>query len=177
MIGVAIGGLLVNVVGLWVLNDSRKGGFNEQGAWLHVMTDGLGSVQAIVAGVLIWAFGWTWIDPLASVLIAALVVYSGWQLLAQSVAVLMESAPNDLDVDEVSAALKAVPGVTDVHDLHVWSITSGMVSLSAHLVVPDGADTQTVRLSAQNILALRFDIAHSTLQVETGERCQDHGVH
>src|SRR6185295_11144738 len=138
MIAIAAGGLLVNLIGLWVLREGRSDSLNVRGAWLHVLTDALGSVQAIAAGALIWAFGWQWADPAASVLISVLVVYSAWSLLKEATAVLMESAPAHMDVDEMRDAMMGVPGVLEVHDLHVWTITSGLDSLSAHVVVEEG---------------------------------------
>ena len=106
---------------------------NMQGAWLHVLTDALGSLQAIVAGALIWKFGWYWVDPVASVLIGLLVIYSSWSLIRQSVTVLMEGPRGHIDVDKVRTALLELPHVSNVHDLHVWTITSGFVALSAHV--------------------------------------------
>src|SRR5436305_9688313 len=135
MMGIAAGGLLVNLVALWILHEGRDESLNVRGAWLDVVTDALGSVQAIVAGVLIWRFGWQWADPVASVLIALLVIYSAWSLLRAATGVLMEHAPAHIDVDEVQEAMAQVPGVLEVHDLHVWTITSGMESLSAHVLV------------------------------------------
>src|SRR5437868_3627003 len=134
MIAIAAGGLLFNLIGLYFLADGRDN-LNVRGAWLHVLTDALGSAQTIVAGALIWAFGWLWADPVASILIALLVIYSSWSLLKESVDVLMEGVPKHLDVGEVRAALAGVPGVVGVHDLHVWTITSGKEALSAHCVV------------------------------------------
>ena len=118
MVGVAAGGLAVNLAGLWLLHGGRDESLNAKGAWLHVLTDTLGSVQAIVAGGLIVAFGWNWLGPLASVLIGILVIFSSWALMRESVAVLMESAPGHVDVDEVRNCLMRIPGVQEVHD--VW---------------------------------------------------------
>src|SRR6185295_6742152 len=128
MMAIAVGGLLVNLAGLWILHGGRADSLNMRGAWLHVLTDALGSVQAIAAGVLIWAFGWNWVDPAASVLISLLVIYSAWSLLKEATAVLMESAPPHMDVDAMRDAMMCVPGVLEVHDLHVWTITSGLES-------------------------------------------------
>ena len=105
MLAVASGGLLVNALGLWILRGGHDDNLNMQGAWLHVLTDALGSLQAIVAGALIWTFGWYWVDPVASVLIGLLVIYSSWSLIRQSVTVLMEGAPGHIDVDKVRTAL------------------------------------------------------------------------
>jgi cobalt-zinc-cadmium efflux system protein len=166
MMGIATGGLLVNLAGLRILKAGRNESLNVRGAWLHVLTDALGSVGAIVGGALIYLFGWGWADPLVSVIIALLVLYSSWDLLKQSVAVLMEGAPGNLDVDQVRDAIRAMPSVRGVHDLHVWSITSGMVALAAHVTVqgdePAGATLQAIR----DELGRRFGIDHVTIQVE-----------
>ena len=166
LIGVATGGLLVNLVGLRVLHAGRDDSLNVRGAWLHVLADAMGSVGAIVAGVLLLAFGWAWADPAASVLIALLVVASSWSLLRETVAVLMEGAPGGVDVDAVREAMLGVEGVTAVHDLHVWSITSGMVALSAHVRAADGASGDALLRALGAVLRARFGVAHTTIQVE-----------
>jgi len=172
MMAVATGGLVINGLGLWILHRGRDESINVRGAWLHVLTDALGSVQAIVAGALIWAFAWNWIDPLASVLIGLLVIYSSWSLIAQSVAVLMEGAPGHVNVDEVRSALLELPDVSSVHDLHVWTITSGFVALSAHLTCADPARHDVVLRSAQHVLAERFGIRHTTIQLDRDPSCE-----
>ena len=166
MMAVAAGGLLVNLAGLWILNAGRSESLNVQGAWLHVLTDALGSVGAMAAGGLIWAFGWSWADPAASILISVLVLYSSWALLKEAVAVLMEGAPGDVDVDQVRDAIRAVPGVRAVHDLHVWTITSGMVALSGHVVVGDEDYTPAMLTRIRGPLHDRFGIDHVTVQLE-----------
>jgi cobalt-zinc-cadmium efflux system protein len=165
MFAVACGGLVVNGGGLWIMRGGRGGNLNVRGAWLHVLTDALGSLQAIVAGGLIWAFGWAWMDPLASVLIAVLVIYSAWSLIARSVAVLMESTPGHVDLDEVRAGLASIPGVTGVHDLHVWTISSNYVALSAHVTCGEPGRHDAILRAAAQVLG-RFGIRHSTIQVE-----------
>lgn len=115
---------------------------------------------------MIWLFGWRWADPVASIAIGLLVVYSSWSLLKETVGVLMESAPAGIDVDEVRDSLLDVAGVEEVHDLHVWTITSGMVSLSAHLVAPGASERAAVLKAARKALHERFGIAHVTLQIE-----------
>lgn len=166
MMAVATGGLLVNLVGLWVLEGGRADNLNMQGAWLHVLTDALGSVGAMAAGGLIWAFGWTWADPVASVLIGLLVLYSSWGLLRETVAVLMEGAPGHIDVDQVREAISTTDGVVSAHDLHVWTITSGMVALSAHVVAGEGTRYSDLLLRLREALHDRFGIDHVTIQVE-----------
>ena len=176
MMGIAVGGLTVNLVGLWILNDGKGESLNVRGAWLHVLTDALGSVGAIVGGALIWLFGWNWADPLVSVLIGILVIFSSWALLKESVAVLMEGVPGNVDVDEVRSAMASVPGVRAVHDLHVWSITSGLVALSSHVLVSEGESWNGLLSSLRRTLHDRFGIEHTTLQLEI-EDCGEAGLH
>lgn len=166
MLAIATGGLLVNLAAVAILSKSRDESLNVRGAWLHVLTDALGSVQAIAAGAVIWAFGWSWADPVASILIGLLVLYSSWSLLAETVNVLMEGAPGHIDVGEVERTLLDAEGVDGVHDLHVWTITSGFVALSAHVVAPEPAPPGLVRRLEEQ-LHDRFGIEHTTLQVET----------
>ncbi len=165
MMAVAIGGLAVNVACLAVLHPAREGSLNVHGAWLHVMGDAAGSVGAIVAGLLIWTLGWRWVDPAASVLIALLVAFSAWNLLKESVSVLMEHAPGHIDVDQVRDAIMRLDGVRGVHDLHIWSITSGLESLSAHVDVD--AELPAADLLRSIRTAVReFGIEHITVQLE-----------
>lgn len=166
MIAVATGGLIVNLVGMALLHSGRDESLNVHGAWLHVLADAAGSAGAIVAGVLVWAFGWNLADPVASVLIGLLVLVSAWRLLAASVAVLMEGAPGDLDVDEVRNALVDVGGVDAVHDLHLWTLTSGLVALSAHVVAGEAGDPGDLLGRIQTMLDQRFGVDHCTIQVE-----------
>jgi cobalt-zinc-cadmium efflux system protein len=179
MLVVAAGGLVVNLAGLWLLRGSHAHDLNVRGAWLHVFTDALGSVQAIAAGALILMYGWHWVDPLASILIALLVVYSAWSLISQSVHVLMEGAPPHIPVADVRTALKNLDTVKDVHDLHIWSITSGFVALSAHIVVDDGANEGAVLKSSERVLVERFGIRHTTIQIDSCDTCDQahHDVH
>jgi len=166
MMAIAFGGLVVNLLSLAILSDARHASLNLRGAWLHVLSDSLGSVGAILAGLLIWAFGWYWADPAISALIGLLIIYSSWRLLTESVSVLMESAPRGIDVDAVRDALSGVPGVHSVHDLHVWTITSGMDSLSAHVVATDGHPAAPLLVEIRRLLASRFGIHHVTIQIE-----------
>jgi cobalt-zinc-cadmium efflux system protein len=145
----------------------RGENLNTRGAWLHVLADTLGSVQAIVAGALILAFGWTWLDPVASVLIALLVLYSSWSLIRQSVMVLMEGAPGDVDVDAVRDRLRRVPGVRAVHDLHVWTISSDLVALSAHVEAHRPPDD--VLRALRRDLEAEFGIRHTTIEFDPAE--------
>ena len=166
MFAIATGGLAVNLLGLAILNAGKKENLNIRGAWLHVLSDALGSVGAMAAGLCIWAWGWIWADAVASILISALITYSAWALLREVVGVLMESAPPHIDVGEVEASITELPGVAAVHDLHVWTITSGMVSLSGHVVAADGQRGEDLLHRISAVLRQRFEITHTTIQVE-----------
>ncbi|MEX2216803.1 MAG: cation diffusion facilitator family transporter [Phycisphaeraceae bacterium] len=166
MMGVAVGGLLVNLAGLWILHGGRQGNLNMRGAWLHVLTDAMGSVGAIAAALLIWLFGWLWADPVTSILIGLLVIYSSWRLLAESISVLMNNAPMGMNVSEVRAAISAEPGVESVHDLHLWTIANGLEGLSAHVVLQQDAVWATVLARIREMIHDRFGIDHTTIQVE-----------
>jgi cobalt-zinc-cadmium efflux system protein len=166
LLGVALGGLAVNLVGLWLLRRGRSESLNVRAAWLHLLTDALGSVAALAGGVLVWAFGWNWADPVASVLISLLVIYSAWGLLKEAVDVLMEGAPGHLDVDAIRNAMLAVAGVREVHALHVWTITSGLEALSAHVVAEEGRPHREVLTALRATLHDRFGIGHLTIQIE-----------
>ncbi len=173
MLALATGGLLVNLAGLWILHRGRRESLNVRGAWLHVLTDALGSIQAMVAGALIWGFGWDLADPIASVLISVLVAYSGWGLLKEAANVLMEGAPGHIAVADVEAAILKVEGVREVHDLHVWTITSGFVALSAH-VSARAAAPEDLLWRIREMLEARFHIEHSTIQLELEMGNGDH---
>ena len=166
MLAIAAGGLAVNLAGLAILSEGRHENLNVRGAWLHVLSDALGSLGAITAAALIWQFGWSWADTAASVLIGGLVIHSSWALLRETVDVLMEAAPSHIDVEQVRGAIAELPGVRDVHDLHVWTITSGMVSLSGHVVAKDGADSGALLQEICDHLHRRFGIDHPTIQIE-----------
>ncbi len=163
---VASGGLLVNAAGLAILSPARHGNLNLRGAWLHLISDALGSAGAILAGLAIWARGWTWADPVASLAIAALVLHSGWQLLREAVDVLMEAAPSHLDVGEIERSLAALADVAEVHDLHVWSIGSGETSLSCHLGLAAEREHAPLLREIYRLLGERFGIDHATIQIE-----------
>lgn len=170
MIGIAVGGLVVNLFGLWLLRRDQAHSLNIRGAWLHIAGDALGSVGVILAGLAILFLGWAWVDPAASIAISVLILFAAWHLLREVVDVLMESAPSHLDVDEIRAALAADTEVREVHDLHVWTIGSGEVSLSSHVVPLPGCDPGDLLRRMQRVLAERFAIDHATLQIEpTGD--------
>ncbi|MCK7598340.1 cation diffusion facilitator family transporter [Microbulbifer sp. CAU 1566] len=158
-------GLLVNVAVAWVLHRGEQT-LNIRGALLHVMGDLLGSVAALIAGAVIYFTGWTPIDPLLSVLICVLILFSSLRLLRDAVDVLMERVPRELSLPVVGEAMAAVDGVRSVHDLHIWRLDSSMISLSAHIVVDDLSAWPQVLERLRKTLIQRFDIDHITLQPE-----------
>lgn len=166
VLAIASGGLLVNLAALAILGDSHEHSLSVRGAWLHVLSDALGSVGAMVAGLCVWQLGWLWADPAASLAIAALVLVSAWQLIREAVDVLMEAAPRGLDVDGVRRDLGALAGVHSVHDLHVWTLGQGRVALSCHLVVARVERSEALLTDAYALLGNRHRIDHATIQVE-----------
>jgi len=163
VIVVALTGLAVNLAVAWML--ARGGaGINARGALLHVFGDLLGSVAALVAGLVVYRTGWTPIDPILSLVVALLILRSTLALLRESTGVLMEAVPARLSYDAVGRALAGLPGVTGVHDLHVWHMSAERVALSAHLVLTDGAAWPRALAAAQRMLARDFAIEHVTLQ-------------
>jgi cobalt-zinc-cadmium efflux system protein len=166
MLLVALAGLVVNTVSAGILWRSERGSLNMQAALRHVLADVLGSVGVVVAAVVIILTGWTVVDPLVSLAIALLILASAWGVLRDSTAILMEATPSDIDADAVARAIVDVPGVTSVHDLHVWTITSGFDALSAHVLVGRGEDCHALRREIERILASRFGVTHTTLQVD-----------
>jgi cobalt-zinc-cadmium efflux system protein len=177
MLAIAVGGLIINGVGLLILNAGKRDNLNIRGAWLHILSDALGSLGAIVAGILIWQFGWMWADSAASVLIGLMVIYSSWHLLSAAVRVLMEEAPAHIDVEAVRGSMLDLPGVLAVHDLHVWTVGSGMVSLSGHVVAKDGFEGGSLLHSVSDLLARRFQIQHATIQIEPPDFEDPESIH
>ena len=176
MLAIAAGGLAVNLAALVILGEARRESLNVRGAWLHVLSDALGSIGAMLAGAAIWGFGWYWADPMASLVIALLVVYSAWMLLREALGVLMEWAPPHIDVREVERAILALPRVLGVHDLHVWTIASGRVSLSGHVMAESRDDHVKLLQEVSDMLHQRFGIHHSTIQIETEDFDEPGGV-
>ena len=166
VMAIAAGGLGINLIALWLLQAGRRESLNVRGAWLHVMSDALGSVGAVASGALIFFFGWQWADPVASIAIAALVLASAWMLMRDAVDVLMEAAPRGLDPDEILASLCALGDVENVHDLHVWSLDGGQVALSCHIVVQRNESNTPLLSRIYQLLGERYGICHATVQFE-----------
>ena len=175
MLMIAIGGLLVNLAGMAILHGGRGESLNVRGVWLHLMADALGSVGAIAGALLITAFGWQWADPAVSVVVSLLIVYSSWALVKESVAVLLEGAPRHIDVTRVKETMLRVDGVESVHDLHVWTITSGMDAMSGHVVIhqPPRRGRGEILAELHSSLHDGFGLHHLTIQFE--EPGFDHG--
>jgi cobalt-zinc-cadmium efflux system protein len=176
---VALVGIAVNVAAAWLLARANRASLNVRGAYQHILTDLYGFIGTAVAAVLILTLGWKPADPVASLLVVALMVYAAWGLLRDSARVLLEAAPKDFDLDEVRAHLLRVDHVHDVHDLHVWTVTSDLPTLSAHLVVDDTCfrDGHAPQLldSVQECLHGHFDVEHSTFQLEPASHLAHEG--
>jgi cobalt-zinc-cadmium efflux system protein len=173
MLLVAFAGLGANIAVYATLRAGSADNLNVSAARLHVIGDLLGSVGALLAAGIILATGWTPIDPILSVLVALLIVRSAWALLRKSTRILMENAPDTFDPEDLRRALLAgVPGVRDVHDVHVWSLTTGQTMLTLHLGLQPGAESSLVLREAKRVIVERFDIAHSALQLEYAD-CPD----
>jgi cobalt-zinc-cadmium efflux system protein len=169
-------GLLVNIIAAWILMRGDKDeNLNVRSAFLHVLGDMLGSIGAIVAALLIYFFGWGIADPIASIIVAFLIIISGWRVTKESFHILMEGTPQQFELDKVKSSLSAIPNVKEVHDLHIWAITSGMPMLSCHIAIEGDGVHDTVLHRAQSILHDDFGIEHSTIQVEKVENgCPNH---
>ncbi len=163
---VALAGVAVNLVATVVLSGADRTSLNMRGAFLHVATDLAAFVGTAIAGALVLATGWDRFDPIASLLVAALMVRASWSLLRDSGRIFLEAAPSDVDPDAVAAALAADPDVVEVHDLHVWTVTSGFPALAAHVLVSPGADCHAARRRLERLLEERFGLRHTTLQVD-----------
>ena len=163
---VGAAGLVVNLLAARVLHRSGSASLNVRAALLHVLADLLSSAGVVLAGLLVLVAGWELADPVISLVIALLVLLSAWGVLRDSVGILLEATPRGVDADAVGRAMAAYPGVVEVHDLHIWTITSGFPSLSAHVTVDAGADCHAIRHRLEVLLRDEFGLDHTTLQVE-----------
>jgi cobalt-zinc-cadmium efflux system protein len=169
---VAAAGLLVNLLGLRMLHHSRHGNLNARGAYLHLLGDALGSAGALAAAAVIWLTGWTLADPIISIVLALLILVGAWRLLRESTDILLEGVPSHVSMVEVEQRMLGVTGVTAVHDLHVWTVTSGMVAMSGHAIVPELASHPEV-LEGIRVEMGRLGIAHVTIQLEVQHECEE----
>jgi cobalt-zinc-cadmium efflux system protein len=171
MIMIASIGLFANLLSAWALmrKGDVKGNVNLKSAYLHILGDALGSVGAILAGILMMFFSWYIADPIISVLVALLILKSAWGVIKQTIHILMEGTPITVDRDEVEQTLKEIDGVINVHDLHIWTITSGLDSLSCHLLIQDDKDGQVILQQSINKIEEKFKIKHTTIQIEKSQ--------
>ena len=163
---VALVGIVVNLAATLILSRASRESINVRGAFVHVLNDLAAFIGTAVAGALILATGWDRFDPIASLFVAALIGWSSWGLLRESTRIFLESAPADIDPDEVGRAIVAGDDVVETHDLHVWTVTSGFPALSAHVLVKPGADCHAIRRQLERMLVERFGLDHTTLQVD-----------
>ncbi|MBK5568387.1 cation diffusion facilitator family transporter [Ensifer sp. SSB1] len=177
MLVIAIIGLLVNLASMRLLTSHKDESLNVKGAYLEVWSDMLGSLAVIVGAALIWFTGWQWVDSLLAVGIGFMVFPRTWVLLKECVNILLEGVPPGMRLADVHATIAAVPGVTSVHDLHLWAITQSQPSLTAHVVLAEGADGEAVRQAIESRLRQEFDLHHTTLQTEREDRAATEHVH
>ena len=171
LLGVAAVSLVANAAGAAILHRGHRHSLNQRGAYLHVVGDVLGSAGALAAGAIILATGWVQADPLISVLIALLILGSAWRLVKESTAILLEAAPAHIALADVHDCIASIPGVASVHDLHVWTVTSGVIAMSGHLVVQNPGDNQRVLEAVQQRLG-GMGIGHVTVQMERDPTCE-----
>ena len=169
MLVVAVLGLLANLVAFALLREGAKESVNVEGAYLEVLADTVGSIGVIVAAVLLEWFGWVWVDSVAGVVIGVWILPRAWRLGRRAVRILLQAAPEHVDLDQLAGDLLAIDGVVGVHDVHVWTLTSEMEAASAHLVTGPGADSHAVLDDARHCLTQRHGVVHGTFQVEPGD--------
>jgi cobalt-zinc-cadmium efflux system protein len=177
MLVVASIGLIANIAGAAVLMKHRHTNLNIHGAFLHILGDAAVSVCVIIGGIVIVYTGWYLIDPILSMLISCVIIYGAWELLKESVNILLESAPSHLNIESIATEIAKVPGVQEAYHIHLWTLTSGVYALSAHVLIDDQLVSSSKELIAaiRAMLSQKFNIVHSTLQIEC-ERCELGGV-
>ena len=175
MLVVASLGLIVNLIAFALLREGAKESLNVEGAYLEVLADTVGSVGVIIAAILLELFGWGWADPVVAALIGLWILPRTWHLGRKAVRILLQAAPDHVDLAVLASDLAGIDGVVDVHDLHVWTLTSDMDAASAHLVARTDADHHTILDRARELLTERYHVAHGTFQIEpdTHEGCDD----
>ncbi len=166
MLVIAVGGLAVNAVSAWLLFPSQERSINLRSAFYHVLADGLGSLVAVSASLVMLWWGWYWFDPLASVLIGLLIITGSWRLIQEALEILMEATPRHVDYQAVIESLAEVPGVMSIHELHIWTITTGLHALSVHVVVNGSREREKVRCELQALIEEKFGIEHTAIQIE-----------
>jgi len=174
MLVVASVGLCANLAGIFLLRKHSHRSLNVKAAFLHVLGDTISSIGVIIGGIIMAVTGWGIVDPIVAVLIGCIILWGAVRLVRESSDILLEAVPRDISVREIIEAIKEVPGINDIHDLHVWTITSGIVALSSHILIEDQMISRTGEIveTVNRILTDRFNITHTTLQLEC-ERCED----
>lgn len=174
LIGVGAAAFIVNIVTAWLVKKGSESDLNLRSAFLHLMGDVLSTLGAVAAGVTIFFTRWNWLDPLVSALIGFFILWNAWGILRQTIHILLESAPENVDVPQIAADIRAMEGVRGIHDLHVWSINENLRMLSAHVVTDDISigEGRTIRQSINEMLARGYNIHHATLQLEC-EGCRN----
>lgn len=173
MMWIAIGGLVVNLISMRLLSSASNESLNVKGAYLEVWSDMLGSLGVIIAALIIRFTGWSWIDTVVAVAIGVWVLPRTWQLMRESLGILMEGVPGGLNIKEIESTILRVDGVTDVHDLHVWAVSSGRNVLTSHVVVRDSVDRDAALADVINAVSHAFDIHHCTIQMENTDFHKD----
>jgi len=169
VVAVALAGIGVNLAATGVLARASRESLNVRGAFLHVATDSVAFAATAIAGALILVTGWDRFDPIASLCVAALMLWASWGLLHESSSIFLERSPSGIDPEAVGRAIVAEPDVVEVHDLHVWTVTSGFPALAAHILVAPDSDCHAIRRHLEQMLHDRFELEHTTLQVEHAE--------
>ncbi|GLV11583.1 putative cation transporter [Mycobacterium intracellulare subsp. chimaera] len=162
----ALAGIVVNIAATWSISRANRTSLNVEGAFQHILNDLYAFIGTAVAGVVVWTTGFARADAIAALAVAALMAKAGWGLVRESGRIFLEAAPLDLDPAEIGARIAAIPQVAEVHDLHIWQITSNQPSLSAHVLVADDAESRTVRCRIETVLHDEFGLEHTTLQID-----------
>lgn len=168
MVAVAVLGLIANIIGMLMLKKGSRKSINIRAAFWHVIGDTLSSVGVIIAGIIIYFTGWNIADPILAVVIGVVILWGAVAIVRESADILLESVPAHVGIEQVTASVKAVPGVEDLHDIHIWTITSGIYAMSAHLSITDQTVSQSADIltKVNQVLAENFNITHTTLQLE-----------
>ncbi|MFO0994800.1 MAG: cation diffusion facilitator family transporter [Hyphomicrobiales bacterium] len=169
---VAAIGIVINGVTAWLFASGRKGDINIKGAYLHMAADAGVSAGVVVAGAVMLFTGWSWVDPAVSLVIAVIIVWGTWGLFRESIAMTLNAVPSGIDTAKVKSYLASLPGVAQVHDLHIWSMSTTETALTAHLVMPTGAPGDAFLMRVAEDLSHRFKIVHPTIQIECGDDCR-----
>jgi cobalt-zinc-cadmium efflux system protein len=159
-------GLAVNLLGMYVLLPTREHNINLRSAFIHLLSDSFASFAAIAAGLAIWQWGWYWFDPLAGVIVGVMIIFGSWQLVREAADILLESTPRHIALSEVQQSLESHPQVQRVHDLHIWTIASGIYALSVHVTIDNHLNRDCLALELEELLHERFGLEHNTIQIE-----------